>query len=112
MKNCFASGILCLLTCQYSIAQESNATKQNSWTTHFQTTFISQKHSGFHAAYSGEKSLADTVEPSAASLTITLFLGRKLWKGAAFYFDPEVSGGKGLSFASGVAGALNGETYR
>jgi hypothetical protein len=41
-----------------------------------------------------------------------LFLGRKLWKGAALYFNPEVSVGKGLSFASGVAGALNGETYR
>ncbi|MFM9709765.1 hypothetical protein, partial [Streptomyces galilaeus] len=46
------------------------------------------------------------------SLTSTLFLGRKLWKGAAFYFNPEVSGGNGLSFATGVAGALNGETYR
>ncbi|MFX8696389.1 hypothetical protein ABTM58_20250, partial [Acinetobacter baumannii] len=44
--------------------------------------------------------------------TTTLFLGRKLWNGASFYFNPEVSGGNGLSFASGVAGALNGETYR
>ena len=41
-----------------------------------------------------------------------MFLGRKLWKGAFFYVNPEVSGGKGLSFAKGVAGALNGETYR
>lgn len=39
-------------------------------------------------------------------------MGKKPWKGAAVYFNPEVSGGKGLSFASGVAGALNGETYR
>lgn len=52
------------------------------------------------------------MEPTVTSLTATLFLGRKLWKGASVYVNPEVSGGKGLSFARGVAGALNGETYR
>ncbi len=57
-------------------------------------------------------SLADTLEPAARSLTATLFLGRKLWKGAAVYVNPEIAGGKGLSYAQGVAGALNGETYR
>ena len=29
-----------------------------------------------------------------------------------FFFNPELSGGAGLSYAVGVAGALNGETYR
>src|SRR5215467_2977924 len=82
------------------------------WTTHFQFTTISQIHSGFKSPYSGDNSLADSVEPFATSVTSTLFLGRKLWKGAAFYFNPEVSGGRGLSFTKGVAGALNGETYR
>src|SRR5215831_10317814 len=82
------------------------------WTTHFQFTTISQIHSGFPSSYSGDNSLADSVEPFATSVTSTLFLGRKLWKGAAFYFNPEVSGGRGLSFTKGVAGALNGETYR
>lgn len=82
------------------------------WSSHFQFTVIAQKHAGFHAAYSGAKSLADSVEPFATSITSTLFLGRKLWKGAALYFNPEISGGNGLSFAQGVAGALNGETYR
>lgn len=91
------------------IKKEDNASK---WTAHFQSTIIAQKHSGFKALYSGENSLADSVEPVATSLTATLFLGRKLWKGASVYVNPEVSGGKGLSFAQGVAGALNGETYR
>lgn len=112
MKKYFALALSWALFNQYVYAQTNNTFEQSEWTSHFQTTFISQKHSSFHSAYSGDKSLADTVEPSAASLTATLFLGRKLWKGAAFYFNPEVSGGKGLSFASGVAGALNGETYR
>jgi hypothetical protein len=95
-----------------SAQQKENDSTESKWTTHFQTTVIAQKHSGFKSLYSGNNSLADTVEPAATSLTATLFIGRKLWKGATFYFNPEVSGGKGLSFATGVAGALNGETYR
>lgn len=93
-------------------AQSTDSTVGKTWSTHFQLTIINQIHSGFKAKYSGTNSLADTVEPSATSITTTLFLGRRLWKHAAFYFNPEVSGGAGLSFAVGVAGALNGETYR
>lgn len=83
-----------------------------NWSHHFQLTVISQSHSGFSAAYSGKNSLDNAVETGATSLTTTLFLGRKLWKGAAAYFNPEMSGGNGLSYSQGVAGALNGETYR
>jgi hypothetical protein len=98
---------------KFASAQEMKKDSTTSkWSAHFQTTVISQQHSAFKALYSGDNSLADTVEPIATSLTATLFFGRKLWKGAAFYLDPEASGGKGLSFATGVAGALNGETYR
>ncbi|MGS0748585.1 hypothetical protein [Halpernia sp. GG3] len=94
MKNHFAFCILYGLFSQNSFAQTKDSLKQDNWTNHFQLTFISQKHAGFKAAYSGEKSLANNVEPSASSLTATLFLGRKLWKGATFYFNPEISGGK------------------
>ena len=76
-------------------------------------TIITQAHSGFKAAYSGTNNdLDDSVEHGATSITSTLFLGRKLWKGSAIYLNPELSGGRGLSYAVGVAGALNGETYR
>ena len=111
VKNLIVSIIFIYLK-QFAFAQNSQDTSHSKWTNHFQLTFTSQKHAGFKAAYSGIKSLADSVEPTASSLTATLFLRKKLWRGAAFYFNPEVSGGKGLSFASGVAGALNGETYR
>ena len=98
---------------QFASAQEAIPEKpENKWSTHFQITVIAQRHLPFHSLYSGTNSLADSAEPTATSLTSTLFLGRKLWRGASFYFNPEVSGGKGLSFAQGVAGALNGETYR
>lgn len=82
------------------------------WSAHFQFTVIAQKHSGFRSSYAGLNSLADSVEPAATSLTSTLYLARRLWKGASLYFNPEISGGKGLSYTKGVAGALNGETYR
>lgn len=97
---------------QINAQSSQDSSVQNPWSSHFQFTVIAQKHAGFHADYSGTKSLADSVEPIATSMTATLFLGRKLWKGAALYFNPEISGGNGLSFAQGVAGALNGETYR
>ena len=83
-----------------------------NWMNHFQATIIDQAHSGFKAKYGGMNSLADSVETGAESVTATLFVGRKLWKGAAVYVNPELSGGRGLSYALGVAGALNGETYR
>jgi hypothetical protein len=95
-----------------TIFAQTQDSLNNGWSTHFQTTVIGQKHPGFKALYSGENSLADTVEPTSLSLTATLFFGRKLWKGAAFYLNPEVAGGNGLSYALGVAGALNGETPR
>lgn len=96
----------------FAFSQNIDTLKKNNWANHFQMTVIAQSHSGFKSAYSGDKSLADSAEIGATSLTSTLFLGRKLWKGAALYFNPEVSGGRGLSYATGVAGALNGETYR
>jgi hypothetical protein len=81
-------------------------------TSHFQLTVISQDHLAFRSLYSGKNSLPAQAEWGATSITSTLFLGRKLWKNGSFYFDPEISGGNGLGSSLGVAGALNGETYR
>ena len=46
------------------------------------------------------------------SLTSTLFFDMPLWKGANVTFNPELSGGKGLSQAKGLGGFTNGETFR
>jgi high affinity Mn2+ porin len=81
-------------------------------TVHFQLTVISQDHLSFKSLYSGKNSLPNPAQWGATSITSTLFLGTKLWKGSAFYMDPEISGGEGLGYSLGVAGALNGETYR
>ena len=112
MKLILVTSILPLFTSFTVFAQSNDTAKNSNWSDHFQLTVISQRHPSFPAKYSGANSLSDSAEPTATSETATLFLGRKLWKGAFFYLNPEVSGGKGLSFAKGVAGALNGETYR
>jgi len=81
------------------------------WNIHFQNTDILQFHPGFHAGYSGKNSL-DPNSETAVSSTSTLFLGIKLWKHGALYFNPELSAGKGFSKTLGVAGFPNGEVYR
>jgi hypothetical protein len=87
--------ILVSLTIRIVSAQpDPDSVRTSNWTSHFQLTVIGQKHSGFPSPYKGENSLADSVEPVAVSLTSTLFLGRRLWKGAAIYVDPEVAAEK------------------
>ena len=76
---------------------------------HFQATIISQKHDTLqHAPYAGQNSLLKE-EDQRTSLTNTIFWGRKLWDDGEVYFNPEVSGGTGLSHVLGVAGFPNGD---
>jgi len=82
-----------------------------SWNFHFQNTDIFQYHPAFHAKYSGLNSLNPDPEQHL-SVTGTLFFGRRLWKGAIAYFNPEISGGSGFSKTTGIAGFPNGEVYR
>ena len=88
-----------------------DTTEQKNWSLHLQATVIPQYHFDFTAPYSGNNSL-QTSEPTRVSITNTYFIGRRLWKNAAVYFNPEVAGGKGLSGAFGIAGFANGETFR
>ena len=82
-----------------------------NWSLHFQQTIIQQWHNDLSPRYEGDHSL-QARENAKLSLTTTLFLGRRLWKGGAVYFNPEVAGGSGLSGATGIGGAPNGETFR
>ncbi|RVU91470.1 carbohydrate porin [Flavobacterium columnare] len=84
---------------------------RKGFTIHAQTTVINQTKAGFNAPYSGDNSLTLTNE-SKTSMTGTLYLGAKLWKGASIYLNPEIAGGSGLSEALGLGGATNGETFR
>lgn len=103
----------CITTAIYAQRDNNHNMLDSSdkWTYHFQFTGIMQWHPAFNAPYRGLNSLNDSAE-HAFSLTSTIFLGRKLWKNAAFYFNPEVAGGRGLSGAVGIAGFPNGEVFR
>ena len=94
-----------------SLAQNKSDSSKNWLSFHFQQTTVYQMQPGVSGKYSSDFSLSPK-EEDAISLTTTLFLGAKLWKGAEAYFNPELAGGSGLSAARGVAGFTNGETFR
>jgi high affinity Mn2+ porin len=108
----FFSVSLFILSFQTISAQSQKDTvKSHRWNIHFQQTVITQYHPTFAAAYSDTFSLQPKGE-AQTSLTSTLFMGAKMWKGAEIFFNPEIAGGSGLSLARGVAGFPNGETFR
>jgi len=78
---------------------------------HFQFTSVTQYHPTFSADYSGQNSLLPEAD-HATTVTSTLFLGARLWKGAEIYANPEISGGAGIGSTLGVAGFPNGEATR
>ncbi len=95
----------------FNVNENRSSDSLADWTVHFQNTTVFQTHPAFKAKYAGLNSL-DNSQESATSNTTTLFIGRKLWKNAAFYFNPELTGGNGLSKTKGLAGFSNGEIYR
>lgn len=105
--------LLCLLPMAVAVqAKTTGDSIQNSkWNLHFQNTTIYQYHPAFKADYSGLNSLSSSAE-SPISITATLSLGAKLWKGASAYYNAEMGGGSGFSQARGIAGFANGEVYR
>lgn len=88
---------------------------------HAQSTVTQQYHEGFPAAYSGVQSLYNHPDWQR-TFDVTLYLGARLWKGGAFYIDPELDQGFGLGNPGppgstyqgtfGVAGYLSGEAYK
>ncbi len=85
--------------------------KASRFSLHFQATYIYQYKPEFNAQYSGKNSLS-SLEEKENSITATLYLGARLWKGAEIYLNPELAGGNGLSGAFGLAASTNGETFR
>ncbi len=97
--------------CQTIYARNQDTLKIDRFTIHAQTTVINQFKPAFSATYTGTNSLLPQQEDKT-SITSTLFLGVRLWKGASIFLDPEIAGGYGLSRTLGIAAAPNGETYR
>lgn len=94
------------------IAQEQNDTSKSGIPSlHFQQTMIIQNHDRFPSPYSGRNSLVSNEQP-AMTLTTTLYFRAPLQDVGDAELDPEIAGGKGLSFSTGMAGFPNGEAYR
>jgi high affinity Mn2+ porin len=101
--------LLLIFACNIALAQDT--VKQENYNFHFQQTIITQYKPGFMAPYSGQNSLSPLIE-TQTSITSTFFGAARLWKGAEAIFNPELSGGSGLSQTLGIAGFPNGETFR
>lgn len=78
----------------------------------FQSTYVWQRKPGFQAQYSGDNSLRPERESRSHSLTATAFMGARLWEGAEFYFNPEMSSSDSLSGLHGLGGLVNGENQK
>jgi high affinity Mn2+ porin len=109
MKKALLSLAILFTTIKFAAGQDT--LKNQRFNVHFQQTVITQYRPGFSAPYTGNNSLL-TGEETQTSLTTTLFGGARLWKGMEAYFNPEMSGGSGLSKTLGIAGFPNGETFR
>jgi high affinity Mn2+ porin len=121
-RNRFPHQLACRAAVLLSIALTVSAQEQSPppqsppvdaerWNLFYQATSIGQYHGTFHSPYSGLFSLQDYPERDA-SLTTTLFLGLRLEKNTALYFDPEIAGGRGFSGVDGLANSSNGELPR
>ena len=109
MRVFFSGCLFLLFIAKTGFCQDT--VKRQAYNFHFQQTIITQTNLPFDAAYTGKNSLLPT-QQTETSLTTTFYFGAKLWKGAQVYFNPELSGGAGISSTLGVAGFPNGETFR
>lgn len=109
MKKCLLFIVLTAFAANCAYSQDT--VKKQNFNFHFQETTITQNKPSFSAPYSGMNSLS-TAGETQTSITSTLFGSARLWKGADIVFNPELSGGSGLSRTTGIAAFPNGETFR
>ncbi|MBS1783409.1 MAG: carbohydrate porin [Bacteroidetes bacterium] len=102
-----------ILNAQIEKANHFNLPKDSNdrFSLHFQTTYVYQYKPQFRSPYESSNSLIGA-EEHQNSLTSTLYLGARLWKGASIYINPELAGGSALSGAFGMGASSNGETFR
>ncbi len=82
-----------------------------SWAVFGQLTNVTQRNNVFRSPYSGANSL-DPHGGTEETTDATLYLGRRLWRGAEVWLNPEIDQGFGLSGTLGAAGFPSGEAYK
>ena len=78
---------------------------------HGQATFVWQGYPAIRSPYQGPNSLPPGGE-GRETADATLFAGVRLWKGAEFWFNPEIDQGFGVGNTHGVGGFPSGEAYK
>ena len=92
-------------------AVPSEVAAPEPWNLHGQLTFVKQYHPSFTSPYQGTNSLSPGSNGEATT-DLTLFAGVRLWNRGAFYIDPEIDQGFGLSNTLGAAGFPSSEAYK
>ena len=94
-----------------SIAPPNGDTE--NFSLHGQATYVLQYKDRFHSPYQGNKSMLSTGDQGKSyTLTITPFMGARLWEGAAAFYNPEAVESMAFSNLSGLGGFTNGEMQR
>ena len=78
---------------------------------HGQTTLSWQGYPSIRSPYAGPNSLPGTGQGREVG-DATLYAGLRLWRGAEFWFNPEVDQGFGLANTHGIAGFPSAEAYK
>jgi high affinity Mn2+ porin len=84
---------------------------EQNWNWHVQNTAIVQGDPGFPAKYSGPNSLNSEGEVQE-TVTLDLYAGARLWRGAEAHMDFLMWQGFGLTHTFGIEGFPNGDAYK
>ena len=116
----------CVLACSVAVALESDAStnsltapaletagalSEQTWNWHVQNTDIVQGAPPFPAKYSGPNSFENSGQ-LAETVSLDLFAGVRLWRGAEAHADLLMWQGFGLSKTLGIEGFPSGEAFR
>jgi high affinity Mn2+ porin len=85
--------------------------KEETYSFHGQFTEVTQFHPAFASPFRGTNSL-DPGNRGDETVDVTLFGGIRIADGLAFYIDPEIDQGFGLSNTLGVADFPSGEAFK
>jgi high affinity Mn2+ porin len=95
-----------------SRATENSSTEaEQLWNFHIQNTDVEQGYPGFSAKYSGRHSLNSNGD-SEETVSLDLFAGLRLWRGAEAHVDGLMWQGFGLSNTLGIEAFPNGNAYK
>ena len=100
--------ILVALVSTAGFAATAAAQEEESFSAHFQSTYVWQRKPAMRSPYEGPNSLLGAAEKSY-SFTATGAFGLRLGPATEIYFNPEVAQGVPLSGLLGLSGFTNGE---